>query len=176
MPNRPRLKSILGTNVLRIRSARGLSQPGVSAAAKHAGLDVGQTTVGRVERAVHAADIETIEALGRGLGVEPWQLLIPGLDPAAPPSINEDALPADERQLLRDYRAASDSWKLTLRLMARLEPDDQPQFSHDVNILMAQIFGRDPVPNHVVEKAYGEAPHVAAIHQPDPPKYGTGNS
>lgn len=152
-----------------------MSQPAVSATAKHAGLVVGQTTVGRVERAVHAADIETIEALGKGLGIEPWQLLVPDLDPSAPPSISEDALPADERQLLRDYRAASDSWKLTVRLMARLEPADQPQFSHDVNILMAQIFGRDPVPDSRVEAAYGTAPHVApTLHEPRKPKYGSG--
>lgn len=47
-----------------------------------------------------------------------------------------------ELALINDYRNASDAWKLTLRLMARTPPADQPILSRDMNILMTTIFGR----------------------------------
>lgn len=48
---------------------------------------------------------------------------------------------ADEAALLADYRAASDGWKLTTRLFVRTKPEDQPELSRDMNILLTTIFG-----------------------------------
>lgn len=167
MTTRKALKAVLGENVAAIRAAKNLSQPKVAATAKRSGLDVGQTTVGRVERAAHAADVETIEALGKGLGVEPWQLLVPDLDVENPPSLGSSDLAPDERQLVRNYREASDGWKLTLRLWARTPPEDQPDLSRDMNILMTHIFDGPTATNKRVEDTYGTAPHVQKnqLHQ-----------
>lgn len=66
-------------------------------------------------------------------------------------------LAADEQALLRDYRTASDGWKLTVRLMARTPPADQPQLSKDMNILMTTIFG-NAADDARVAKAIGPLP------------------
>lgn len=160
MPNRKSLRRIVADNVAHLRGARALSQPQVSAAAKHAGLIVGQTTVGRVERAAHAADVDTLEALAKGLDVEAWQLLVDTVDAAALPTLGEDHLTADERQLLKAYRDATDGWRLTLRLMARTPVDEQPKLSRDMNILMTTIFDGPTASNERVADSYGTAPHV----------------
>lgn len=164
MPRRDPLKSVLGANIGALRRENDQSQPDVSATAGRAGYKVGQTTVGRVERAVHAADVDTIEAIAHGLGVDPWQLLVPGLDPKALPHLGEESLPKDEQQLLRDYRSANHTWKLIMRLMARLEHQQQPDFTEGVNMILAQVFGREAVPNARVEEAYG-LPPSQAVHQ-----------
>lgn len=165
MPRRPALKDVLGANIGALRRENDQSQPDVVATAGRAGFKVGQTTVGRVERAVHAADIDTIEAIAHGLGVDPWQLLVPKLEPKALPHIGEESLPADEQQLLRDYRAANHTWKLIVRLMARLDHQEQPEFTEGVNMILAQVFGREAVPNARVEETYGPTPARVA-HEP----------
>ncbi len=170
MPTKKHLRNVLAENVTALRLKKGLSQPKISTAALHAGFVVGQTTVGRVERAVHAADVDTIEALAKGLGVEPWQLLISELNPASLPGLGGADLPHDEQELLRDYRAATDTWKLTVRLVARARPEDQMQLSKDMNILMTTIFGK-AVPDKRVEETYGFPPGSPSrtVHQPPAP-------
>lgn len=58
------------------------------------------------------------------------------------PSGPRDALPAEEAQLLSDYNKANEGWQLTLRLLARTPPEDQPELSRNMNILMTTIFGK----------------------------------
>ena len=84
-----------------------------------------------------------------------------GLDPG---TLDNEAgasgLAPDEDALLRDYRAASDGWKLTVRLMARTPPEEQPQLSKGMNILMTTIFGK-AVPDSAVEATNRSSPHGA---------------
>lgn len=63
-----------------------MSQSAVSQAAKHEGLDIDQKTVSRFEGGRKDEDgnpiyenptLEKIAAVSFGLGVQPWQLLIP---------------------------------------------------------------------------------------------------
>lgn len=58
---------------------------------------------------------------------------------------------ADEASLLADYRSASDAWKLTTRLFVRTKPEDQPELSRDMNILLTTIFGA-----HVPDERLGD--------------------
>jgi transcriptional regulator with XRE-family HTH domain len=74
-----------------------------SALGKRAGI--AQSTVGRILQEKHAPDIDTIEALGRALGVSLWQLLVPGLDPANPPLL-QNASP-EERELYERLKQAA---------------------------------------------------------------------
>lgn len=76
-----------------------------------------------------------------------------------PPSVLPVGLPKDEAELLRDYRRSSDGWKLTLRLMARTPPADQPTLSRDMNILMTTIFG-PPADDEHVARAIGPLPKL----------------
>lgn len=78
MPKNKTLRQIVGDNAKQIRAAKKLSQPAVAAEAKRRGGQIDQTTVGRVERAEFPASVDTLESLAKGLGVDPWLLLIPG--------------------------------------------------------------------------------------------------
>lgn len=71
------LRAVVSANVAAVMDEKGLSQPGVSAAAKRKGFKIDATTVGRIRRGVFPTTIDTLEALAAGLGVQPWQLLIP---------------------------------------------------------------------------------------------------
>jgi hypothetical protein len=52
----------------------------------------------------------------------------------------------EEQQLLDDYRKASPSWQLSLRLLAKLPSGEQENVSTSVNVLLAKI-AADPVPD-----------------------------
>jgi len=79
---RPPVQKILAENIQALMDANKMelgSQPKLAKAAK---LD--QTTVGRVLAAKHKVQIDTLEALAAAFGVEPYQLLVPGLNPKNP--------------------------------------------------------------------------------------------
>jgi transcriptional regulator with XRE-family HTH domain len=63
-------RSVLAHNMRARRTALGLSQAGL---ARKAGLDCGH--VGALERAMHSASVDTLEALSKALGVGPCDLL-----------------------------------------------------------------------------------------------------
>lgn len=79
MPKNKPLKELLGENVRAVMKARRVSQPKVAAIAKKRGTPIDQTTVGRIARAEFPATMDTLEAMANGLGLEPWQLLLPEL-------------------------------------------------------------------------------------------------
>ncbi len=67
-------------------------------------------TVTRILAAQHAPNIDTIAALAAVFHLLPWQLLVPGMDPADPPVTQ---LSRTEAALYRTLqRAASDFGKL----------------------------------------------------------------
>ena len=91
------MEKILAENVRSLMDANKMelgSQPKLAKAAK---LD--QTTVGRVLGAKHKVQIDTLESLARAFGVEPYQLLIPGLDAKNPQILR--ALSAVEERLYK---------------------------------------------------------------------------
>lgn len=90
---RPPVEKVLAENVKALMDANKMelgSQPKLAKAAK---LD--QTTVGRVLGAKHKVQIDTLEALARAFGVEPYQLLIPGLN-ARNPQVLRSLSPQEE--------------------------------------------------------------------------------
>lgn len=83
-------------------------------------------------------------ALAKALKVRP-EWLITGDEPIEPTA--DAAMQPDEIELLKNYRNASQRWKLSLRLMSRLNADDlQDEVAGGLNVLMAKI-SADPVPN-----------------------------
>lgn len=65
---------------------------------------VAQATIGRIKREEVAASIETLAAIATAYGLEPWQLLIAGMDPSNPPVIQP--LSKAERALYDGLKAA----------------------------------------------------------------------
>jgi transcriptional regulator with XRE-family HTH domain len=168
MPNRKPLSAVLGDNALAMRKARGMSQPMVAAATKRSGTPIDQTTIGRIERAANSRSIDNLAALARGLGVEPWQLLVPGLDSKHLPTISQEGQSADELELLRKYRAASPRWRMALQHLASLRSDQQEEVSEGTLVLLAKA-AAEPVNDERVERSYGKAPHT--VHESDGPEY-----
>lgn len=83
------------------------------------------------------------------------------------PRPSTDGLEPVEEELLARYREADPRWKLSLRLLSHLATEEQIEAAADVNVVMARIFGKRPreirpVSNRAVERAFGDAPHVAA--------------
>lgn len=135
----------LGGRLKHAREKRGMTQEQLADSATTPDLPVSQAMISALEK----RDSETttaLFALARTLRINPEWLHTgmgeSGLDTDAwkPPSAE---LEPDEGELLRDYRRANASWKLTMRLMARTPPEGQPELSRDMNILMTKtIFGK----------------------------------
>lgn len=49
--------------------------------------EVGHGSIERMRNAGAAVQIDTLEKVARVFGLEPWHLMIPGLDPANPPRL-----------------------------------------------------------------------------------------
>ncbi len=56
---------------------------------------VGLGTVGRIRNAEVSATLDSVAALAEAFGLEPWQLLVPGLDPDAPPALHPTGVPKE---------------------------------------------------------------------------------
>lgn len=72
------------------------SQPKISDKGKFS-----QSTAGRVLRAESALNLDNLEALAKAANLDPWQLLVPGLDPINKPEL---ALSKSERESLAKIR------------------------------------------------------------------------
>ncbi len=102
---RPPVEKILAANVKALMDANKMelgSQPKLAKAAK-----IDQTTVGRVLGAKNKVQIDTVEALASAFGVEPYQLLIPGLNAKNPQVLR--SLSAEEENLYKALDAARKS-------------------------------------------------------------------
>jgi transcriptional regulator with XRE-family HTH domain len=100
------VEKILAENVRALMDANKATlgtQPKVAKATKGK-LD--QTTIGRVLAAKHRVQIDTLQALAEAFDVEPYQLLIPGLN-ARNPQVLRSLSPAEERL----YKALEDARK-----------------------------------------------------------------
>lgn len=65
---------------------------------------IAQATIGRILREDSAADIDTLDAIAKACAMQPWQLLVPGLDPDNPPIL---PLSTQEQALYERLRAAA---------------------------------------------------------------------
>lgn len=65
---------------------------------------VAQATIGRIKREEVAASIETVEQLATAYGLQPWQLLVAGMDPGNPPVLVP--ISKAERALYESLKAA----------------------------------------------------------------------
>jgi hypothetical protein len=94
------VEKILAANVraLMLAHADLNTQMKVAEATRRAsrGPTIDQTTVGRILAAKHKAQLDTVEVLAEVFGVEPYQLLVPGLD-AKNPQVLRSLSPAEER-------------------------------------------------------------------------------
>lgn len=72
---------ILGINVTSVMERRHLSVRDMS---ERSGIPTG--TVGRAKLGSTPLRLDYVEKLARAVGLEPWQLLCPGLDPDKPPA------------------------------------------------------------------------------------------
>lgn len=88
------LKVIFAENLTAAMAGRRMSQGAVSRAT---GGAIHQTTVGRHMKGEIAADLDSVEALAKAVGFDPWQLMFDGFDPSNPPIIPD--LTEDERSL-----------------------------------------------------------------------------
>ncbi len=90
------LRDVVANNIARIMDdpAAPLTQEAVG---RRSGIP--QRTVGRLKNGSSAASLTTLEAIAKGLGVEPWQLLIPDFDPKQPPLLRSAT--QDEQRLYR---------------------------------------------------------------------------
>lgn len=80
----PRLASVKG-----LAAASGISRAGID----------------NVLHSRKAATLDTIEALAGAYGLQAWQLLVPGLDPANPPVVT---VTEEEKELYKRIRAVAD--------------------------------------------------------------------
>lgn len=99
------MEKILAENLAALMAAhKDLdSQPKVAAATRGA---IDQTTVGRVLKGQHSVQISTVEALAKAFDVEPYQLLIPGLN-----AKNPQVLRAISEKEERFYKLLADTMK-----------------------------------------------------------------
>ena len=73
------IREVLALNLRKFRQAKGLSQEELADRA-----EIDRTYISAVERSVHAASIDVVDRLARGLGVEAADLL---RRPSAPTTI-----------------------------------------------------------------------------------------
>lgn len=76
----------LSRNIHALRRHYGIG--GIKAWASR--LGIGEATLTRMKDASPGTQLDSIVALARGLDLEVWQLLVPDLDPAAPPKLREN--------------------------------------------------------------------------------------
>ncbi len=132
---------VLGQRVKKAREKRGLLQRQL---ANMCGMpeDSGQAIISALEKR-ESKTSEYLFELADALKVNPrWLQTGEGVDGLEGEWRATPELPKDEAQLIADYRAASDAWKLTTRLFVRAPPEDQAELSRDMNILMTTIFGK----------------------------------
>lgn len=103
------MEKILAANLAALMAAHRKkalgTQTGVARATAGA---VNQRTIGRILKGEHKAQIDTLEALAEAFGVEPYQLLVPGLNPRNP-QVLRSLSPAEENL----YRALDEARKGT---------------------------------------------------------------
>lgn len=95
-----RARDILGANVRALMAANKRLDTIKKVSVESGGV-LSNGKVGRITAASHVTDVDAIGELARVFGVEPWQLLVPGLDPGSLPMLASPALLEQIRDLVR---------------------------------------------------------------------------
>jgi hypothetical protein len=110
------LDKLLAANLGRIFEARGIT----SAKKAEEQLKVPRSTVDRAWNCRSMARLDTLQDVAAGLKVQPWQLLVPGLDPHNLPQLEGAASPQKVAESSADYVSGQDSEKLDADELVRL--------------------------------------------------------
>ncbi len=86
MPATTDTVAILAGNLRRLMDASSALRTQQAVAKATRGV-VNQTTVGRILSRKHNPTASTVAALARAFDLSPWQLLVPDIDPANPPTL-----------------------------------------------------------------------------------------
>lgn len=97
------IRAVFRNNLTALMRAREIPNPyRLSIFLKGRGVPVSQRTIAYAldPEDDRYANLSTVQAVAAGFGVEPWQLLVPELNPEAPPSIVRpgEATPAARRR------------------------------------------------------------------------------
>lgn len=150
VPNKS-LINVLADNLRAVMKVRDLTQNKVAEAAKRGGKTIDQRTVGRVLNAEFPATVTTLEAVAKGAGIEPWQLLRPDLDVTElprPQMAGHPRLSGGEREQVEKVTS----------LLHELSPAQRDLFVRDG--LVKELLAAQPYP---VERMRGNwtGPHAA---------------
>ena len=83
------LQAVVAENVKKARLSNKQTQPAVSEAALAKGKKLDQGTISRIERRALSPTVDVLEAVAAGLGINPWELLLPNFDPKNRPVLKE---------------------------------------------------------------------------------------
>jgi len=104
------LRAVLAKNLRALMEAQ---EPPLSGRALGLAVDIDPKTVTRILAQQHAPSIDTVAALAGYFHLLPWQLLVPGMDPADPPvtqlSRAESALYLKLRKVASDFGKLDES-------------------------------------------------------------------
>lgn len=117
------IDKILADNLNLLFEQRGIT----SAATAESALKVPKSTIDRAWHQRSMARVDTVADLAVALKLEPWQLLVPGLNPARPPKLAEDGV---KQAVALDQFNADE----LIELLAILQQASQREREHIIGI------------------------------------------
>ena len=89
-------------------------EPNQSAIGRATRGRLNQTTIGYMLKDGQVSPkVDSVEVLAEAFGVQPWQLLVPNMDPFNPPTLSSDenlvSLSPEERRLILMFREVTDA-------------------------------------------------------------------
>lgn len=104
-------RQILSANLkaLRDRNPKYSSAPAIERATAELGCKIGRSTVQRILDGTTPVNLDFVEVLANLFGMDAWQLLVPNLQPEAPPALrsvsqSEDQLYQKLRRVLEEVK------------------------------------------------------------------------
>lgn len=128
-------------------------------------LGISKQTVHRWMKGAEPS-LETLFQVADKLNVDPrW--LATGHGAKRPAAPQTSGLGPSEADLLARYRGSDPRWQLAIRLLSYVATEEQGEVAHDVNMVLARVFGKSPrdikfISDERAAAAIGQAPHVAA--------------
>lgn len=114
------LGKVVAGNVKRLRAELGITEEEVK---RRSGIS--QKTFNNIANAEHSPTISTIEKVAKGLGVDPWELMLPQFGLDIPARTQGAATPEAAEQLERIYR-----------ILAQLPPEMLDKFEGDAKVIL----------------------------------------
>jgi hypothetical protein len=120
MREKPNPREVLSANLRALMAARPDSLGTIRKVVEASGTSLSNGKVGRIYAASHTTDIDTLQHLANVFDLEPWQLLVEGLNPEALPRLADanvlaqilDAVQAHPSKTARKANAPSTAHQL----------------------------------------------------------------